>query len=425
MPRPSVHPINSMLRCFSLILLFLSTFPARAAEPVDANGLRGKIMCGYQAWFRCPGDAANMGWIHWSRNFNRIAPETLTIDLWPDMADYGDDERYPAPGFAHPDGTPAALFSPENPRTVLRHFEWMRNYGIDGAWLQHFVVDLPGGPAANRFESRNRVLKHVQSAAKETGRVWAITFDIAGTPHDRIFDVLTTEWRRMVDNQITTDPRYLHQGGRPVVQIYGFYHNNPGNRMTAALGNRLIDFFQTPGPYAAHLFAGGDWNWRGNADPDWQAMLARIDAYAPWNVGNYSIDSAGIKHATTNFWAADQAHCDRRGALWVPVIYPGFSWNNLQRNQPGQTVLPRRGGEFYWEQFYELARLKVDSVYIAMFDEVDEGTAIFKVTSQPPTQARFADYDGRPSDWYLRLTQEGIKMLRGQRPLSRDIPIKP
>ncbi len=414
-----------MARCIGLAFLLFTLAPCLVAEPVDSNGLRGKIMCGYQAWFRCPGDLAKMGWIHWSRDSQRLAPETLTIDLWPDMTDYGDDERYPTPGFTHPNGSQAELFSSDNASTVMRHFEWMRDYDIDGAWLQHFVVDLPGGPAANRFDSRRRVMQHVRRAAQQTGRVWAITFDIAGTPNERIFDVLTTEWRRLVDEKVTADRRYLHQGERPVVQIYGFYHNNKGNQMTADLGNRLIEFFQTPGPYAAYLFAGGDWNWRRNPDPDWQAMFARFDAYAPWNVGNYATDSAGVKHATTNFWAADQEQCDRRGALWVPVIYPGFSWNNLHRDKPDLTVLPRRGGEFYWEQFHELARLKVDSVYIAMFDEVDEGTAIFKVTNTPPTQAKFADYEGRPSDLYLRLTREGFRMLRGQRPVSRDLPIEP
>ena len=60
-----------------------------------------------------------------------------------------------------------------------------------------------------------------------------------------------------------------------------------------------------------------------------------------------------------------------------------------------------------------------------MFDEVDEGTAIFKVTSAPPTQAHFVGYEGMPSDWYLRLVGEGGRMLRGQRPLSAEIPIKP
>ena len=195
--------------------------------------------------------------------------------------------------------------------------------------------------------------------------------------------------------------------------------------MTAELGNRLVDFFRAPGPYSAYLFAGGDWNWRRNPDPEWQALLARFDAYAPWNVGNHSTDSAGLKHATTNYWAADKAQCDRRGALWVPVVYPGFSWNNLHRHRQGLVDLPRRRGQFYWEQFYELARLKLDSAYIAMFDEVDEGTAVFKITNSPPTQARFADYEGLPSDWYLRLTREGIRMLRGERPVARELPVEP
>ena len=64
--------------------------------------------------------------------------------------------------FTHPDGSPAHLFSSDNAATVLRHFRWMRDYGIDGAWLQHFVVDLPGGPQQDRYPSRLRVLRHVR-----------------------------------------------------------------------------------------------------------------------------------------------------------------------------------------------------------------------------------------------------------------------
>ena len=30
-----------------------------------------------------------------------------------------------------------------------------------------------------------------------------------------------------------------------MVQIYGFYYNNAGNQMTAELGNRLVDFFES------------------------------------------------------------------------------------------------------------------------------------------------------------------------------------
>ena len=63
--------------------------------------------------------------------------------------------------------------------------------------------------------------------------------------------------------------------------------------------------------------------------------------------------------------------------------------------------------------------------YVAMFDEVDEGTAIFKVTNSPPTQGHFQTFEDLPSDWYLRLTGEGSRLIRGERKSSKELPIKP
>ncbi|MCX5672087.1 MAG: glycoside hydrolase family 71/99-like protein [Planctomycetota bacterium] len=412
------------------VLALLAALTSSAAEvattdTVEATSLRGKVMCGYQGWFRCPGDAADMGWIHWSRDSKRIAPNLLVFEMWPDMSDYTAQERFAVPGFTHADGRQAYLFSSDNAATVRRHFEWMRDYGIDGAWLQHFLVDLPGGTQPPRYPSRLSVLNHVRGAARKTGRVWALCYDIAAMPTDRVFDVLTGDWRKMVDEKVTEDPRYLHQGGRPVVEIWGFYWNNEHNRMTADLANRLIDFFKAPGPYAAFLVGGGDWNWRRNPDPTWQDFYRRFDAYAPWNVGNYVKDSSGNVHASMSYWADDKREFERRGGLWLPVVYPGFSWDNLQQKPAGATLIPRRRGRFLWEQFHELAKLGVDSVYVAMFDEVDEGTAVFKVTSAPPTQGHFVGYEGLPSDWYLRLVGEGARMLRQKRLIPPEIPIEP
>jgi hypothetical protein len=67
----------------------------------------------------------------------------------------------------------------------------------------------------------------------------------------------------------------------------------------------------------------------------------------------------------------------------------------------------------------------MDIAYVAMFDEVDEATAIFKVSSRPPTQARFATFEGLPADWYLRLTGEGAKVIRGERKAQATLPIQP
>ena len=65
-------------------------------------------------------------------------------------------------------------------------------------------------------------------------------------------------------------------------------------------------------------------------------------------------------------------------------------------------------------------------IYVAMFDEVDEGTAIFKCTNQPPTGegASFLTYEGLPSDFYLRLTGSAAKMLRGEIPVTDTMPVK-
>jgi len=392
---------------------------------IDAGSLRGKVLCGYQGWFRCPGDDAQEGWIHWSRDSQRLARETLTFEMWPDMTDYPTTERFAAPGFKSADGEQAYLFSNDQPGTVRRHFEWMRDNGIDGVWLQHFLVDLPGGPGQARYASRGRVLSNVRSAAQQTGRVWAIAFDIAGMPTAGIFETLTREWKKLVAEGVIADARYLHEGGKPVVQIWGFYYQNPHNAMTSEVANQLIDFFKAPGPDGAYLVGGGDWDWRHNSDPEWQAFLRRFDAYSPWNVGNTSLDKQGISHASTGYWSEDKRECEQHGMLWLPVIYSGFSWDNLQRLPPGKSLIPRRGGQFLWEQFQALSEIQVDSVCLAMFDEVDEGTAIFKVTNKTPTQGHFVTYEGLPSDWYLRLVGEGTRLLHEQRRVPAEIPIQP
>ena len=92
-----------------LLLLACALRPNVQAGQVDASSLRGKVVCGYQGWFRCPGDAAGLGWVHWSRSRKQIVPATLTFEMWPDLSDYT-GPTYAAPGFTNPDGSPARLF---------------------------------------------------------------------------------------------------------------------------------------------------------------------------------------------------------------------------------------------------------------------------------------------------------------------------
>jgi hypothetical protein len=124
------------------------------------------------------------------------------------------------------------------------------------------------------------------------------------------------------------------------------------------------------------------------------------------------------------------AEAAANGREYMPVIFPGFSWFNLNGGPLNQ--IPRNGGTFYWEQAYNAKLSGCTMIYGAMFDEVDEGTAMYKLaptSNEIPAQGSWVplNIDGAelPSDWYLRLANEASKMLRGDTPLQNTIPITP
>ncbi len=114
----------------------------------------------------------------------------------------------------------------------------------------------------------------------------------------------------------------------------------------------------------------------------------------------------------------DLAEAKKINADYMPVVFPGFSWHNLDRSFAPNSI-PRLGGEFYWRQVHNSIQAGSTMIYNAMFDEVDEGTAMFKVVANkealPIESALVAlDADGKelPPDWYLRLAGQASKMLK-------------
>src|SRR5262245_24826238 len=121
----------------SISVLLLVTAIA-SAQVVDRTTLNGKVMPGYQGWFCCPGDGnpSGVGWRHWSRSTTSIGPNLYTVDLWPEVSEYS--TVFNAPGVSLLYGGTANLFSSVTPSTVTKHFEWMKNAGIDGVFFQRF-----------------------------------------------------------------------------------------------------------------------------------------------------------------------------------------------------------------------------------------------------------------------------------------------
>jgi len=249
----------------------------------------------------------------------------------------------------------------------------------------------------------------VRDAANRTGRVFAVEYDMSGAPTNQLLDRMANDWRWLVDTVgITSEPSYLYHDGRPVLAIWGFFRD----RFDAQLAHQIIDLFTTNPDYPVCLIGGCQWWWQTESDPEWARAFRRFDVISPWNVGNVTVRE-GHKYASTGSWAPDLAEATRVGMLYLPVIYPGFSWDNLQRLSPGTSNIPRLGGDFYVDQFQRASDLGVGMAKVAMFDEVDESTAVFKVTNSPPTQGYFVTYEGLDTDWYLSLTGAGTELLRG------------
>jgi hypothetical protein len=240
-----------------------------------------------------------------------------------------------------------------------------------------------------------------------------------------LYSIITTQWQSMVDQGYTSDPNYLHQGGLPVVQIYGFFPNTANQQLgVPATGNPLITYFKTSGKYQAVVIGSGAQNY-GTGSADYLAMLMRLDAYIPWNVGHVHTDAtSGNIVATVSGWPTDSNTFTSNGVKFIPLVFPGTSPAGPPAYPP---TAPRRDGNFLWEQFVELSQIPItNTVYVAMFDEMNEGTQILPITSTPPVQASpFYTYDADPGDWYERLVVQGEKMLLNGTPITSTIPIQP
>jgi hypothetical protein len=109
---------------------------------------------------------------------------------------------------------------------------------------------------------------------------------------------------------------------------------------------------------------------------------------------------------------------------YVPTVFPGFSWHNLNLDAKFDAI-PRNRGNFYWMQLSNAIKNGAQMIYVAMFDEVDEGTAIMKVSKNPPAGiSPFITFEeGIPSDYYLYLTGYAGSVLKKKKSLPSSIPL--
>ncbi len=416
--------------------------------PVKHDTLANRLVVGFQGWFMCPKDAgSDHRWGHWftyrpPSDDNNVTPARLHTDLAPDTSELSPEERCPTP-FTTKDGRPFVLFSDQNPKTVLRQFQWMAEYNVDVAALQRFIVAIaPQRPAAVR-QGWDTLLHNALDAADATGRGFYVMNDIAGAAPNEWPHILVDDWKKLLAEGVTKRPSYQHHHGRPVLAIAG-----PGLEGRLGTAQETLEVVrqlrEASEPYGGVtlIISGGSY-WRTlNGDvqsgPEWAQVYRSFDIINPWTVERYKDKDTFDKFVLERI-RPDLAETKRDSIELMPVVYPGTSVRNLiisekrpsaQNFNQNLNRIPRDCGQFIWTQAARDKKEGATMLYVAMFDEVDEGTAMFKLAppaNDPRDVAMLSlDADGckLPSDWYLRVLREISLMLKSPAPPPDKLPLR-
>lgn len=398
----------------------------------------GLVMAGYQGWFTAEGDAAGRGWHHYEKG-GQFKPGNTNVDFWPDVTEY--TTTYPTQ-FVYPAGHAKAgqfahVYSPMDQSTVDLHFKWMRDYGIDGVFMQRFVDEIKGTKGKNHF---NTVLGWALEAARKYNRAICVMYDLSGCVTSRgDINVLVQDWEelqetfKLFDNE--ENPTYLWHNGRPLMTIWGVGFNDNRQYSTPDV-SAAVDKIKGPTKKCS-VMLGVPYRWLtggGDTQPtttELHDLIKKCDFIMPWAVGRYNETS--YDDVSSQMYS-DLAWCASNKIGYAPLCFPGFSWANMQSvfNAAKYDEIPRNKGNFLWKQMYGAKTKGAKSLYIAMFDEIDEGTAIFKcaldkdlpLNGTPPS--RFVGIeDDLQSDHYLWLVGEGNKMMKGEIPATAVMPQRP
>ena len=389
-----------------------ATKTTESMSRVRFKSIRNLVMAGYQGWFNTPEDGAGLGWKHFEKE-KEFKPGKCTIDLWPDVSEY---EKTYETAFKLPDETPAKVFSSYDASTTDLHFKWMKQYGIDGVFMQRFVVSIRNQKGKDNY---NKILNNAVLSAEKYDRAICLMYDLSGMEAGEE-DILIRDWKELCEKYklvSRNNNHYVYHHGKPLVAVWGIGFNDR-RKYGYEQVKKIIDFLKSEG---CSILVGVPTHWRtltidAVSDTRLLELVKQADIVHPWLVGRFDNNTYEPYRKSIE---EDIKWCKANGKDYMPVLFPGFSWHNMKKDAP-QNMIPRLGGRFFWKQVKGAVDAGAESLYLAMFDEIDEGTAFFKCTNTPPVgESSFITYEGEAPDHYLWLAGEAAKYLRGELRSSR------
>lgn len=393
-----------------------ATKTTESMSRVRFKSIRNLVMAGYQGWFNTPEDGAGLGWKHFEKE-KEFKLGKCTIDLWPDVSEY---EKTYETAFKLPDETPAKVFSSYDASTTDLHFKWMKQYGIDGVFMQRFVVSIRNQKGKDNY---NKILNNAVLSAEKYDRAICLMYDLSGMEAGEE-DILICDWKELCEKYklvSRNNNHYVYHHGKPLVAVWGIGFNDR-RKYGYEQVKKIIDFLKSEG---CSILVGVPTHWRtltidAVSDTRLLELVKQADIVHPWLVGRFDNNMYEPYRKSIE---EDIKWCKANGKDYMPVLFPGFSWHNMKKDAP-QNMIPRLGGRFFWQQVKGAVDAGAESLYLAMFDEIDEGTAFFKCTNTPPVgESSFITYEGEAPDHYLWLAGEAAKYLRGELRSSR-MPVR-
>ena len=393
-----------------------ATKTTESMSRVRFKSIRNLVMAGYQGWFNTPEDGAGLGWKHFEKE-KEFKLGKCTIDLWPDVSEY---EKTYETAFKLPDETPAKVFSSYDASTTDLHFKWMKQYGIDGVFMQRFVVSIRNQKGKDNY---NKILNNAVLSAEKYDRAICLMYDLSGMEAGEE-DILICDWKELCEKYklvSRNNNHYVYHDGKPLVAVWGIGFNDR-RKYGYEQVKKIIDFLKSEG---CSILVGVPTHWRtltidAVSDTRLLELVKQADIVHPWLVGRFDNNTYEPYRKSIE---EDIKWCKANGKDYMPVLFPGFSWHNMKKDAP-QNMIPRLGGRFFWQQVKGAVDAGAESLYLAMFDEIDEGTAFFKCTNTPPVgESSFITYEGEAPDHYLWLAGEAAKYLRGELRSSR-MPVR-
>ncbi len=438
-------------------------------EGTPFDSYRGLVMTGYQGWFGTPGDGcshaqhSNTEWYHYREN-DMFEPGVLrnSIDFWPDLREY--EKTYETKKFVLPNGQKAHVYSSYDKSSVMLHFKWMKEYGIDGAFMQRFVGEVVDNPDGK--DHFDKVLESAMDASNTHQRAICVMYDLGGfmSGNSRGTSQVLADAQAIMDKYQLKDRTkqkfYLHQNGKPLITLWGvgFNDNRPYSLDDI---ESLMNGLKDKG-FSIMLGVPTYWRERKNdalTSSKLHDLIKASDVIMPWFVGRYGNDNFSNFHTLIQ---EDVKWCKTNKVEYAPLCFPGSADRNMH---PNNGINKRFGGEFFWKQIYHGIKSGAQMLYIAMFDEIDEGTAIYKCLNQKDVPGNESDKeyyvtykngnystgtkkvevtgendwsklaselditfigieDELPTDHYLWLTGQAREMLRGKIPLKSTWPTR-